>query len=836
MVYYIHITPWSAATAARLMRERTMFRSYVVSAFRALQADPWHATINIAGLAVALTAGLLVALYVRHEFSYEDFITNADRVFRVEASVTPADRPAIDFVMSPYPLAEALRTDLGEQTVVTRLSERDAVLETSRGKIRRQIAVGDERMFDVLDYPVVAGDAAAAMAQPGALLLSVSAARELFGGEIDSQAVLGRSLRVDGADMHVAAILADPLANTDHPLDIVGSVATTALDAPSWQVDAWGFTAFETFIRLNGATQAEAIAEQLPGVVARHKPSRFTFEMALRLRPLREMHLVESATPLVRNQNVIALAALAATGAFLIFIACFSYINLATARSLLRLKEVGLRKIMGGRSSQLALQFLAESALITLIAFALAIVASAAALPAFGNVVGRTFSLTDLARPDFLTSAVGLLAFVTLAAGGYPALVLARRKPVDLVRAKRSSGGKLLRTGIVSLQFGLTSALMIAAAIAFAQLNHLRSLDLGFDKEGLLIIPMAADQTADGRDQVLRDRLAESPSFTGAAWSSGAPGSSYGDNIPVARPGDAPGAPRSLFDLPVSEQFFDVYGMELLAGRAFSEDLGVDHLAFPSSDQPAVRSNLILSESALPRLGFRSAQDAVGEELIAELPNGRIDYTVIGVVSDMLFRLGRAEREPTMFLFASDDAGFTGEITARVRSGAEESAIAEARAIWSELFPDEVLNYEFLDDRVARINAADHRQSQLFIFFAMLALFVSCLGLFALASFVAARRAFEVAVRKVLGASSIGVTRLLMWDFAKPVLLANIVAWPLAYVMVRPWLARFPYRIELSPIYFLAVSAAALAVAMATVFARSWKTARTRPAVVLRTE
>jgi putative ABC transport system permease protein len=817
-----------------------MLGSYVTSAIRALQRDPWHAAVNIAGLAIALAASLLIALYVRHEVSYENFITEPERVFRVETEMGAPGRPLGRFVLTAYQVAEALEADLDGQVTVTRLVRSEGVVDTDRGRSRRPIHVGDERLFEVLDLPVALGDAAAAMAEPGAVLLSRRAARQLFGEEAASEQtlgqVLGRTLRINGADVHVAAILEDPPANTDRPVDILGSIATPALDVPPWQVEAWGVPVAETFVRLEGAAQAATIAATLPDVVARHMPSRFNFDLALGLRPLRELHFVQGSSVIASNANVITMGALVSTGAFLIFIACFSYVNLATARSLLRLKEVGLRKIMGGRASGLALQFLVESALVTSVAFVLAVAAAAAALPVFGNLVGRSLELGDLARPGQLAAAAGLFAFVALAAGAYPALALASRKPVDLVRAKRSNGGKLLRTGIVSLQFGLTSALMIAATVAFAQLAHLRNLELGFEKSGLLVIPVALDQVVDGRDQVLRERLEASPAFAGVTWSQGAPGSAYGDMVPLARPGDEPGAETLVMDLSVEPQFFDVYRVELLAGRLFSDDLALDRGAWPSPDQPTVRSNVILSESALPLLGFRSPGEAVGQELTASIPNGRVDYTVVGVVSDIHFRLGRAARDPIAFLPQLLAGGIPGEITARVRPGAAAEAVAQAQAVWSELYPDEALSFEFLEDRISRINALDDRQSKLFGFFAGLALFVACLGLFALASFVAARRAFEVAVRKVLGASTLGVTRLLMWDFAKPVLLANVIAWPLAYVLVSPWLARFPYRIELSPAYFLGVSALSLLVAMITVVARTWKTARTRPALVLRTE
>jgi putative ABC transport system permease protein len=808
--------------------------SYLVSATRAIERDPWHAAVNVAGLAVALAAGLLIALYVRHELSYESFFADPDRVYRVESDIVAQGRPISHATWAPYFIADALNEDLSEQLTATGLTERNTVaVETNRGVTRRSIHVSDKHLFDVLHLPVAQGDGAAAMTTPGALLLSRRAAAELFGIESAGEAV-GQTLRVNGADMHVAAILEDPPANTDRPVDILVSLETPAFGGLS----ATGLSPnYEIFVRVKDGVRAETIAAALPGVIARHKPLTVPIEIAPSLRPLRETHFVGGASLTISTQNAIAVAALAATAAFLIFIACFSYINLATARSLLRLKEVGLRKIMGGRTGQLAIQFLIESALVALIAFVLAIVAAAAILPVFGALVGRTFALTDLARPGFIASAAGLFAFVAIAAGAYPALELAARKPADLVRAKRSDGGKLLRTGIVSLQFGLTSALMIAATIAFAQLAFLRNMDLGFEKSGLLVIPLTTDQVADGQDRLLRDRLAASPAITGVTWSLAAPGTAYGDLWPLSRPGDPPGSFQTVLDLSVGPSFFDVYGMRAVAGRVFSDDLDVDRMPWDGPADQVGQANVVLTESAIPLLGYRSPEEALGQQLRSALGSGRVfELTVVGVVSDMHFHLGRQERLPMVFLPWVQGDQLPGDVTARIRPGAVAAAIAEAGAIWSELFPDETFAYQLMEDRIARMSADDDRQSQLFAFFAGLALFVACLGLFALASFVAARRAFEVAVRKVMGASTLGVTRLLMWDFAKPVLLANVIAWPLAYAMVTPWLARFPYRIELSPTYFLGVSALSLGVAMATVLVRTWKTARASPALALRTE
>jgi putative ABC transport system permease protein len=811
-----------------------MLASYLLSALRAIQRDPWHAAVNVGGLAVALAASLLIALYARRELSYENFIRDPSSVYRVEEVFAFPGRSVDHTTMSSYQVAEALSADLGDHLAVTTFTRRQAVIEAGGAKSRRLIAVGDEHFFDVLDLPIIAGDGAAAMKEPGAILLGRQVARELLGA--DPAEALGRILRLNGADVRVAAVLEDPPANTDHPVDIMVSVATQAFAPPPQLAANWGAVGAEIFIRIKSVMSSEAVAAALPGVVARHKPPSFSMGVTLKLRPLTALHLAGGPGPRISNANRIALGALGGTAAFLIFIACFSYINLATARSFLRAREAGLRKVMGGRAADLAAQFMMESTLIAATAFALALVASAALLPVFGNLVGRRFGLSDLADPMFMAAAAGLLTFVALLAGAYPAVVLASQKPVDLVRSKQGGSSGVLRIGIVTLQFGLTSALLIAAVVAFAQLLYLRNFDLGFARSGLLVIRMGPDQVADGRDRVLREELAKSPLFSGATWSSAAPGTPYAYYLGLQRPGDDSGSAPSVFNLSVGSQFFDVYGVKPLAGRVFSDDLDIDRMASPSQDQPVAHAPAVLTASAASFLGFRSPEDAVGKELILPAPAGQTDLTIVGVVPDFYFDLGRQARSPTVFFPWGRAEQNPGEVTARVKPGAAGAAVAEARAIWSGLFPDETLTFQFIEDRIAQANTDDDRQSRLFGFFSGLALLVSCLGLFALASFVAARRTHEIAVRKVLGASTPGVVRLLLWDFAKPVLLANVIAWPLAYAMVTPWLARFPYHIKLSPWLFLGVSALSLLVAMLTISTRSIAAARARPAIVLRTE
>lgn len=819
-----------------------MMGSYFKSAVRAVIRDRFHAAINIVGLSVALAAALLIGVYVRHELSYESFIPDADSVYRVEADYTLPGQTMDRWSLSPHPVPELLEADYGDQLTATFLAERDLVLTVDGEPFRRIVTVADANFFDVIGLPVARGDTAA-FREPNSLILSRSAAIQMFG----TDDVVGRTVGVDGPqdvpDQRVVAVLADLPSNTRFRFDILGTTESGRPFAFPPEMSAnWGNVVQETYVRLHDGVRPDAIAGQMPAFVARHMPESFSFTVGLNLRPLRRLHLADSPDAKLSNRNAVALAALTATGAFLIFIACFSYINLATARSLLRIKEVGLRKIMGGRTRHLAFQFLAESVVITTLSFVIGAVLAALLAPVFAGLVDRDLRLADMAEPGYLALAAGLIVLVSMGAGAYPALVLASRRPIVLFRGKRGAvgGGGLLRTGIVSLQFGMTTALMITAVVVFAQISYLRNIDLGFDETNLLIVryppvPVDLTSTEESRQQVFRERLEQSPSIEAVAGGGSTPVPAYELYTPMSRPGDPPGADQAVLSISVSRRFFEVYDVPPLAGRAFSEDPTRDVLRNPTPDQPNGEGPLVVTQSFLSMFDLGAPEAALGEHIVVNTRGGaQMDFTIIGIVPDMHFRLGRQEKMPMAFIPAqSPDLG---EVTARVRPGAADGALADARRIWAELFPEEQMNYEFLDDRIAAANADDQRQSSLFAFFAVLALFVACLGLFALSSFVVARRTYEVAVRKTLGASTANVSRLLMWDFAKPVLLANVIAWPIAWLLAHAWLGRFPERIDLSPGFFLGVSAVALVVAMLTIFARTLRSAGVHPASVLKYE
>jgi putative ABC transport system permease protein len=813
-----------------------MFANYVTSAIRALMKDQFHAALNIAGLAVSLAAAMLIAVYVLHELSYDDFFTDPGQVYRIEATRQNGGSPSESTAGTPYLLMPRLNADFPEQLEATQFSWQSVVIRAGDHLERQLVVVAADNLFDVLDFPVAHGDAAAALRQPGKIVLSEQMAKHFFGTE----EAIGQHLTINGeTDLEVGAVLKD-LPSTSHFTDF-GLLVNE--DVPFYELsdvlkNNWNTISQHTLIRLRKGISAKDMEAQLPAFVERQVPPEMVrrAQLAFSMRPLQSIHLDagdDSFHP--TNRNAVTAVALTGMAFALVLIACFNYVNLATARAILRRPEVGLRKILGGTTGQLALQFMGETFVMTLLAFALALTLAMLFLPVFSSLLGRDLTFSAFAGPEFFAVAMGLYVFVNLAAGLYPAVILARSRPIALFNKQKTGAGSRhpLRSVLVALQFSLTVGLVVAASVVFAQVRYLENFDLGFDKDGMLLV---RNDATDVRGGTFIEELSQSPYFLGVTGSNAAPEEAYALNNMLSRPDDPAIGNRSLTALYVKENFFTVYGMSIVAGRAFTPDFGGDVMRQPTKAQPVTRAAAVLSQSAVSYLGFASAEDAIGKQVEMASPRGdnlHSELTVIGIVPDLQFELGHGTLKPMIYYYAPDRLW---RLSARVRPGDAAAALADAKRIWSGIFPETPFDYEFLQDRITAANADDARQSQLFAFFTGLAIIIACLGLSGLASFVAARRTREVAIRKVLGASTGRITRLLLWDFAKPVLLANLIAWPIAWILMRHWLDGFPYRIALSPAFFLGASALALAVALLTVFARTWRAARIRPATALKYE
>jgi putative ABC transport system permease protein len=516
-------------------------------------------------------------------------------------------------------------------------------------------------------------------------------------------------------------------------------------------------------------------------------------------------------------------------GILILLVACFNFMNLATARATLRAREISLRKCMGARRGQLIAQFLGESILMTLAALIIAFALVEILLPVFSGFMARPLNFRYLADWPLTLAVLGVTILAGLLSGLYPALVLSGLRPAAALRSKDAaqSGSGRLRATLVVLQFAVSIGLGIAALVVFQQIAFARNIDLGFRRENILIISSVGRLTPQGTESFVR-ALEAGPGIVEVARSSIRPFSNGNDTLPVQKPGD----PQILSPthIAVTPDYFRLYGIRILAGRVLS-DRREDDVFYKVPVEDGTRNeghNVMVNESLARALGYAPA-DIIGETFLFAKARMR----VVGVTADTLADGVRKPVVQTVYVYAPR---FTRDILIRVQPERTQEALAHIERVSRQFVPSVAFTPNFLNDDYERLYQADARQGAIFAIFVIIAILIACLGLFGLAAFTAARRTREIGVRKVFGARTRQVILLLLWQFSIPVLLANIIAWPVAWYYLRDWLQGFSHRISLDPLAFLAVGLGALLIAWATVFLHAWRVARANPIHALRYE
>jgi putative ABC transport system permease protein len=527
--------------------------------------------------------------------------------------------------------------------------------------------------------------------------------------------------------------------------------------------------------------------------------------------------------------------------AMILLIACINFTNLATARASQRAREVALRKVLGAHRGQLMAQFLGESILMALIGFGLALAIVELALPVYNEVLQKKIALSDLGQGWLSLELAGLIVLVGVIAGVYPALYLSRFLPARILKANKSaaaegSGG--LRAGLVVVQFAISIGLLVCTGVIYAQTIYAKTMDLGYRQDGLLVVRTPNATQAKAVLKTLKDEVLRLPGTTAAALSADVPTDQDENNTLVELPDKPNPQPVLLHSRVVDHHFFSTYQVPVLAGRTFDESHGGDDFTGTGEEKAARGGNIVINSLALGRLGFASPNEAVGKQLLLSVGDGpqdslRARMTIVGVVGDIYYRSVRDELAPA--LFSIDRADFR-ELTVRYEGVSPLAAQEAIGKVWRALAPDAPFKAEFLDKLIAQQYAAEEAQAAMFAAFAGLAIIIACLGLYGLASFSAERRTKEIGIRKVLGARVPDVVRLMVWDFSKPVVVANLIAWPASWFLMTEWLNGFQHRIDLNAVPFLAAGLVALLIAWATVAGQAARVARANPIHALRYE
>jgi len=800
-------------------------------AFRNLIRHKGFSFINIAGLTLGLTAVILIALFVRDEKQYDAFVPEGDQVYRIFNEYT-GDEGTSNFAVAAPMFATALKQSFPEVEQTARilmLPQTKTLFEAGTKRLYEESGLfADSTFFDVLPLTFTHGSPAKALDAPASIVLSNEMAQRYFGSENP----VGKELLINKTPVSVTGVFQ---TNPKFHLQFDYVLPLSAAALPPERMQKWTWQQFYTYVKLKPGTDAQALENKFFPIVKRetertsddHKNSNHPHFQALR-----DIHLYSAAFKYdnaVRG-NITYVKALTIIALFILLIACFNFVNLATAKSMQRANEVGVRKSIGASRQQLMLQFTGETILLTAISVIFSVALTFFFLPALNRFTGKTITFDLFTNPIISIILLLLTVIVGVVAGFYPALVLSGFQPVKVLKGNVVSDalpGKTpwLRHTLVVAQFSLSVLLIISALVVFRQVNYLHSKDLGFNKEQIMFFPLRGENLAKNNETFKNDLL-QSPGIAAVSIGYGFPGDAIaGDGIIVPRNGARNSLAASL--LMTDYDYIKTLGLQLVAGRDFSKEMQTD------KDHA-----FIINETAVKEMGFGTPEKAVGQPLLwpvwgAQDPDSLKEGRVIGVVKDFHYK-SLYDKVGTAVLQIFPDAAF--KVAVKMKTAGIENTIAFVKREWNKYAPDYPLEYKFLDENFEAMYQAEDQLRSLLWTFTFVAIFVGCLGLFGLAAYTAERRTKEIGIRKVLGASVQELVVLLSNDFVKLVVIALLLASPVAWYFMHRWLQDFAYRIAISWWIFVAAGAVAILIALLTVSFQAVKAALSNPVKSLRTE
>jgi putative ABC transport system permease protein len=827
-----------------------MWRNYLAAGYRSLTRSRTYAVINLFGLATGLAACLLLLLYVRYEMSYDQWLPDTDRVFQVQTFGTdPSTGEKLDMQAVTRPVAAALAKDFPQIETIAKLETDDIVVLRDGGALTvKKAAAADPGFFRIIQLPFLHGSAATALSATDSVTLSRSEAVRLFG----TADALGRTLTTTRAgekyDLRVTGVFEDLPKNSHMDLRMV-----RRFNSAEEEDCSWGCVNGFAYAKLRAGADVATINGQMQAWERRNVPPRdiggsdIGASTDWRLVNVRDIHLGPAQGGDRLGNDRATLATFTIVALLILGMAVVNFVNLATARASQRAREVAVRKVLGARRRQLIAQFLGESMALVAAAMLIALALLELALPAFSRFLDADLDIHYLGGDGLLLPVAALTLLVGLAGGFYPAFHLSRFQPAAVLKANRAStdaqGSGRIRNHLVVAQFAVSIGLIACTAVVYHQTIFARTVDPGYERAGLLTIGGLRDpQVRQVRETLAREIAAlDGVTSVSATRIIPAEGPTF---FTVA---SVPGRPEpvKLGWYSVEPGFFDTMRIGMAAGRKLSAAYANDKAYVDYEDEAgadaAARAiaarglNIVVNESAVKLLGFDKPAAAVGKQIAIPVFGeeiGPVPATIVGVARDSRFRSLREPVEPTIFY----DDGYYRWLVARFEAADPGALRAKIEQIWRRLLPEVPFEASFADDKLAGLYGADAARGQTFGSFAMLAILIACLGLYGLAAFTAERRTREIGIRKVFGATARDIVRLLAWQFSKPVVLANLIAWPIAWWVMRDWLNGFDARVALTPGPFVLAGLLALLLALATIAGHAFRVARTNPIHALRYE
>lgn len=800
-----------------------MLRNYLTIALRSLRKRLGYSLINVAGLGMGLACCVLILLFVRDEFSYDRFHEDADRVYRVTFDAQPPNAPVDRFAMASRPVGRVLRAEYPEIEAVVRMSSWNPVVRhEGQYFYDDDFFFAEPAFFDVFSFPLVDGDPETALRAPNTLVLTEAMAEKYFGGVDRAR---GQSITLnDTLQFTVTGVLADFPSNSHFDTDFLVSYETLRAMQPAGDND-WLDLGTYTYLRLEEGASAAALAGKIEDLVTRHWGEtlrQINFGVTLGLQPLPEIYMHSDRLAEIGPTGDLGYVyVFSAIAFFVLLLACINFMNLSTARSMERAKEVGVRKAVGAERGMLIRQFLSESVVLCGLALAIALVLIAAALPFFNELAGKDMTFATLMQPGYLAGLVGLTVAVGLLAGSYPAFVLSGFSTASVLRGTfaTSSRGGVLRKALVAFQFAVSVALIACTLVVAHQLRYMNGQDLGFDREQVLVVDAQGlpDRMMTQQYETAKAEFARLPAVQQASATNVVPGRGSWVLIYTAE-GLADEDSRRAQVVAADDDYTRTYGLELVAGRALSDAYATD-----------VQEAALINEMAVDNIGWTSPEEAIGKTITV----GSTTREVVGVIADYHHNSLKQAIEPMLLMSVPQSYNY---FSLRVSTDDLPATLQAVEATWQRLFPGHTFDSFFLDEDFATQYEAERRLTKLFATFSGLAILIACLGLLGLAAFTAQQRTKEIGVRKALGASIAQIVALLSKEFTALVLVGFVVATPVAYLAMNRWLDGFAYRAGLPWWIFGLSGGLTLAVAWLTVSYQSIKAARLDPTKALRTD
>ena len=796
-----------------------MLKNYLKIALRNFKRHKGYSFINLAGFAIGMACCLLILMYIRHETSYDKYHKDGDRVYRIAQDIRTQTSNRVFAPISPM-VAPTLKADFPQVeqaariiTAGNRLVRRDDVFF-----YEDRFMWADQELFDVLTIPFIKGYPQEALTRPQTVVITERMAGKYF-GHADP---MGQILNINQSDYEVTGVLADPPANTHMKYDLIASLESLA----DWdEMNNWYSTMFYTYLKLRPNVDVDAfsqkashLADKYVGQLLASRGSEYFYF----LQPVAEIHLNSFIRYEVEpSGNPLNIYIFIFVGLFILIIACLNFMNLSTARSASRGKEVGLRKVVGAQRRQLISQFMGESLLLGILSLGLALLTTWFVIPLLNRLTGTSLNFADLFSPLILTVLFVGAVLVGIASGFYPALVLSSFRPAQTLKGLMNVGSRsyTLRNVLVVVQFSISVFLIIGTLFMFKQFNFMKDQHLGFDKEQKLVLPLRGGINIQENFRDIKDVFSKHPTVNGVTVSSNVPGRAV-SNFGVKLVGEEDDKNQSMFHAYFDPDFIPIYGIEMLSGRSFKEEMSTDYMGA-----------FLINEAAVKAFGWKNPEEALGKRLQTG-HGGRIN-PIIGVTKDFHYRGLQSAVEPLVMEYLPWTFRY---ITLSVDISNLKQTMSFAESQWKTVFPNNPFESFFLDTDFDLQYRGDEQVGQIFSVFTVLGLFIACLGLLGLASFTTESRTKEIGIRKVLGASVPGIVIMLSKQFTKWVLIANCIAWPLAYYFLNQWMKSFAYSAKIDIFTFLLSGFLVLFLALVTVSFQTVRAATANPSDSLRYE